>query len=82
MNATTYAPFTIEYAMHACDVHENEGRDSRGKCRKWRRNGATQMWKRDPQRFAFGAKFGLYSYYRFTNSDANAIHCACQCANH
>lgn len=33
----------------------------------WRRNGATQTWKRDPGRFRVPVKYGLYGYGAITD---------------
>lgn len=44
------------------------------KCRKWRRNGATQTWKRSPERFRVPVKFGMYSYDQIWHHDADHIH--------
>ena len=42
---------------------------SHGKYWRVRRNGATQTWKRDPNRFRIPVKFGLKGYGQITESD-------------
>lgn len=46
---------------------------------RWRRNGATQRWKRDPQRFRIPIKFGLREYGEITPSNVSAFHAAEDC---
>jgi hypothetical protein len=43
-------------------------------CRKWRRNGQTQTWKRDTTRFRVPVKFGLYRYDQITQDNAYLAH--------
>lgn len=43
-------------------------------CRKWRRNGQTQTWKRSPERFRVPVKYGLYRYDQITDSIADRVH--------
>ena len=40
----------------------------------WRRNGATQTWKRDPERFRVPVKYGLRGYGALTESAAGVWH--------
>lgn len=42
-----------------------------GRFWKLRRNGATQTWKRDPNRFSIPVKAGLKSCGRVTEDDVN-----------
>ena len=35
----------------------------------WRRNGSTQTWKREPQRYRIPVKYGLRGYGQLTDSD-------------
>lgn len=48
---------------------------------RWRRNGKTQTWKRDPERFRIPIKFGLYAYSAIHNesSDATQWHTSEDC---
>jgi len=52
--------------------------------RKWRRNGATQTWKRSPERFRTPVKFGLYGYGQLTELNAAdfAVLASCECGYH
>jgi len=36
-----------------------------------RRNGKTQTWKRQPERFKIPVKHGLYDFFYITNDNAN-----------
>ena len=40
---------------------------SADKCYTWRRNGRTQTWKRDADRFRVPIKYGLYTYGAIVN---------------
>lgn len=44
----------------------------------WRRNGATQRWKRDPERFRIPIKYGLRAYSSITEA-AVGFHAATDC---
>lgn len=48
---------------------------------RWRRNGATQRWKRDTERFRIPVKFGMYTHAQFTNGsrDVEAMHTGADC---
>lgn len=46
---------------------------------KLRRNGKTQRWKRDPERFRIPAKFGFYSYWQLTNDNTSDVHALADC---
>lgn len=41
---------------------------------KWRRNGKTKTWKRNPLRFSVPVKWGLYSYGHITETIAANFH--------
>jgi len=43
-------------------------------CRRWRRNGMTQTWKRAPARFRVPVKFGMYDYDQITDITAYQVH--------
>lgn len=38
---------------------------------RWRRNGATKVWKTRPDEFRVPVKFGLYGYGYITDSNAH-----------
>lgn len=40
----------------------------------WRRNGQTQTWKREPERFSIPVKYGLRTYGRLTDAYAGDWH--------
>lgn len=44
------------------------------RCKNWRRNGKTQTWKTEPDRFRVPVKFGLYTYSQITPSTAAYYH--------
>lgn len=46
---------------------------------RWRRNGATRRWKREPSRFEIPVKHGLRSYDRIDNAVAEYVHTAEDC---
>jgi len=47
---------------------------SEGKCMRWYRNGRTQTWKTQPNRFRVPIKFGLYTHDAITNYNAPLFH--------
>ena len=65
---------TKDQAMTCTVVHANDNLNSRGGCRVWRRNGATQTWKRDTNRFRLPVKYGLYAYDAITEQSAHLVH--------
>ena len=46
---------------------------------RWRRNGRTLTWKRDPSRIEVPVKFGLRSYSRLTADVFRYVHTAEDC---
>lgn len=70
---------TKQQAMTTAAIHVVVG----GKCKRWRRNGATQTWKRSPERFRLPVKFGLYQYDQVTEHStwAYPVHCEEDCEN-
>lgn len=53
-----------------------------GKCANWRRNGKTQTWKRNLDRFRIPVKFGLYAYDAIDESnltDGSQLYVAEEC---
>lgn len=43
--------------------------DLKGQVRRCRPNGRLQEWKRDPERFERGFKYGMYETWRMTTQD-------------
>lgn len=50
-----------------------------GRCQVWRRNGNTQEWKRDLDRFEVPVKYGLRGYDRITNTSPGPFYSAEAC---
>ena len=46
---------------------------------RWRRNGRTQRWVRDPERYSIPVKHGLRAYDRIDNATAEYMHAAEDC---
>ena len=46
---------------------------------RWRRNGKTQRWKRNPERFRIPVKYGLYDYAQITNEHQSSFHALEDC---
>lgn len=46
---------------------------------QWRRNGATQIWKRSPDRFRVPVKHGLRGYGSITENNAELFHASEDC---
>lgn len=46
---------------------------------RWRRNGKTQRWKRNPERFRIPVKFGLYDFLAITEENINDFHTEEEC---
>lgn len=71
---------TLEQALSAREFHANVGANSERACNsrrgpvKWRRNGKTKTWKRQPERFQIPVKFGLYNHGYITNTNAEGFH--------
>ena len=51
--------------FHICVTH----------CQRWCRNGRTQRWKRNPERYSIPVKFGLYDYARIVNGISYDVYC-------
>lgn len=47
--------------------------------RRWRRNGATRTWKRDPERFEVPIKHGMYQYATIDAHNASYFHDEATC---
>lgn len=53
------------------------------RCYKWRRNGQTKTWVRDPDRWELPVKYGLHGYNTFTNThNPEVIFVASECPHH
>lgn len=78
---------TKEQAMTANYFHTNECKRRKpapnGKnldyCVVWRRNGSTQTWKTQPERFRVPIKFGLYKYGEINETNAWQFHVSTEC---
>lgn len=58
---------TKEQAMTEDVFHDKDHR-------RWRRNGATKLWKTRPNDFRVPVKFGLYAYGYVDQSNASRFH--------
>ena len=68
---------TRQQALTARAFHEDH--EQGGKVYRWRRNGATQTWKRQPERFRIPVKYGLRSYGQITEAEASRFHTEDDC---
>ena len=46
---------------------------------RWRINGQTKTWKRQPGRFSIPIKHGLYAFTYLDNSNCGLFHTSAQC---
>ena len=69
---------TKEQALNAMMFHVAIGPN---KCQKWRRNGATKVWKTRPDEFRVPVKFGLYAYAYIDHTNAHKVHLGEDCPN-
>lgn len=68
---------TKQQALTEDEFHE---RLNGQRCLRWRRNGKTQVWKKDPSRFKLPIKRGLYAYDAITESfNPSFFHTAKDC---
>ena len=69
--------FTMEQALDATVFHSVVN----GKCKRWRRNGATKLWKTRPTEYRIPVKFGLKAFDYITDRDAwnQTVHVAGDC---
>lgn len=65
--------------VNANEFHHNNWTNSDGSCARFRRNGATQTWKRDPERVRIPVKRGLYEYGQITNGNMDMFHMPGDC---
>jgi hypothetical protein len=72
---------TQEQADTASVFHDPAARqcDSKAGPVRWRRNGTTQRWARQPERFRIPVKFGLRSYGQLTNDNSGGFHTGADC---
>lgn len=61
---------TKEQALVGSNFHQAV---SPTKCRNWRRNGATKVWKTRPNDFRVPVKFGLYGYDSITHLNSEKL---------
>lgn len=74
-----YPTLTLEQALTAHEVHESGAFNVDNTCRRWRRNGATQTYKRTSTRFRFPVKYAMHGYYAITEHSAGAFHTPEEC---
>jgi hypothetical protein len=78
---------TWDQAVNASEFHENGCTITRGvrggiitRVVRWRANGRTQTWKRDPTRFRVPIKHGLYACSSIESRyNADAFHVPSEC---
>ena len=77
---------THEQAMNADFFHANGCTFTAGPrggshlhVEMWRRNGRTQTWKREPDRFRIPIKHGMYAYGSIVNWNADLFHTPDEC---
>jgi len=69
---------TLEQAK-SCNMFHYAPACTTTRVERWRRNGATKLWKRSPERFQVPVKFGMYSYSHITDLNADDFHCENDC---
>lgn len=62
---------TYEQAQTATLFEHIEAKNADGTPLRVRRSGKTKTWKREPGRFEFPVKYGLYSSTYITNANAH-----------
>jgi hypothetical protein len=60
--------------FHFAPVETNKEGEPTGKVERWRRNGATKVWVRSPERFQAPIKYGLRDYSYLTQDNAHLFH--------
>lgn len=70
---------TKAQALTLDTFHHPSTRHGKPHCSVWRRNGATQTWVRDPERFRVPVKYGLYAYGQLTNAEAPTFYAPDDC---
>jgi len=70
---------TVQQAMASSEFHLDAGCKSGHKQYKVRRNGNTQRWKREPDKFRVPVKHGLYAYGDIDNDNAALFHTVEDC---
>jgi hypothetical protein len=68
---------TKEQAMKASAFHEEH--EPGGKIYRWRRNGVTQTWKTQPERFRTPIKYGIHTYGQLSDVNAYQFHTEDNC---
>ena len=43
-------------------IHQSDVYNADGTCKRWKVNGKTKLWKRNPRRIGIPIKHGLYSF--------------------
>jgi hypothetical protein len=72
----TYFHYT---GKHACSKHVGPRGGVTIKVTEVRRNGQTQVWKRDADKFRVPVKYGLREYSEITEQNAGDWHVAGDC---
>ena len=62
-------------------IHETEGYNRDGTCRRWRVNGKLQAYKRNPDNFRLPLKHGLVAYGYLTKWNLVQMHTEDECEN-
>lgn len=73
---------TVQQAMTSSEFHLDNGCNGTDKRYHVRRNGKTQRWKRDVNKFRIPVKHGLYTYGNIDNysmCNAELFHTAEEC---
>ena len=67
---------TKEQALTANNFTSTHRTNADGTPQRFRRNGKTKTWKRQPERFEIPVKYGLYGYGYITENNANQFNVA------
>jgi hypothetical protein len=67
---------TKEQAM---DKRNTEFHADGRKCKIWKRDGETKVWKIRPEEFMIPVQYGLYRYSRITDANSYLFHLASEC---
>lgn len=64
---------------HACFRHVGVRGGVTERVTNVRRNGATKVWKRSPDRFSVPIKYGMYEYACITEGNCSDFHVESEC---
>lgn len=62
-------------------IHETNGFNKDGTCRRWRVNGIPRAFKRVPENFRVPIKHGIYAYGYLTKWNVMDMHLESECEN-